>query len=311
VERVKGAIQWGNKITVAFIILFTLLTVFMPSFSMVEPFRDYLVHVLMAMMILGFLGLILSSRSVMFSGFGCAMLLAIFLKNASNTELKNAAINQNVQLKVAHINLSLLSDPNMIAVFMAKDTLIDVYSFQEYTPDWASLMPTIMAKYPFKYEDVQIDVFGKAVFSKTKIDSMKRTDFGGVKALDIQVNKDNKVFRLVSAYLIPALNSSSVKQAKLQLNAMENDFRNDKNNLVLLGEFNQVYWSSDIMDFRKNTQLLNSRRNVNISDPKMPYDHIFYSPKLECTDFGELSDSTNLHIGCTGAFQIKDNSLRN
>ena len=74
-----------------------------------------------------------------------------------------------------------------------------------------------------------------------------------------------------------------------------------------MGEFNQVYWSHDIILFRTKTNLLNSRRTVNPATFKMPYDHIFYTPKLECYNFEDLLDTSNNHIGCFSSFQLKEN----
>ncbi len=303
----KAAIKWGNKITAGFIILFTLLAVFAPSLPMVVPFTEYLFHVLILMLISGLIGLVISSRTVMFTAFGCAMVLAIFLKNASNEDLRSPDVNLNTSIKVAHINLSSVSDVETLQQVLSNDSLVEIYSFQEYTPDWATIMPSLMkAKYPNAITDIQIDVYGKAVFSKYPFSTQSQPKFGGIKIIDVNVVKERDTFKVASSYIIPALDSVSTFRAKLQMKEMQTSFKKYNKHLIVMGEFNQVYWTSEIIEFRKQCNLSNSRREVKISQSKMPYNHIFYSNDLECFSFAELEDNEGTHLGCIGSFQIKN-----
>jgi hypothetical protein len=300
-----GKLGIGNIITSGFLVLFTFLAVFTPSLSIIEPFKDYLIYALMVMMILGLIGLVLGSRLIMFSAFGCAMTIAIFLKNASNSDLKMPEANTSTQkLSIAHINLSSTSDPNDIVNLIKNHPVLDVISFQEYTPDWAAVLPQILAPMPYRIQSVDIDLYGKAIFSKIPLIDTVKCRVGGVPHMDASLQFKGKKIALSSVYLTPSLDKSSKEKAALQLDSLGIHIGQITIPKLIVGEFNQVYWSEEILKFRKYVGVLNSRRDVDISNPKMPYNHIFFSHELECYHFEEITDSLGSQIGCLGSFQF-------
>lgn len=302
----RSLLHVGNKMIAVTLVLLTIAAVFIPSFGILNNVQDYLVHFLFFLIVSGLIGLVISNETVLFTSFGCAAILAIFLKNASNTELKNPNINDEIRLSVAHLNLSLVTDVSDV-VKVLNHPEIEVVSFQEYTPDWGNIIPMISDSFPYSFQDVRMDLYGKALFSKYKIVNSEILDHQGIPNIMVKVQKDENVFTIFSTYLTPALDKNSKFQARQQIEVLEKTINQDKDNLIVMGEFNQVYWSHDIISFRNKTSLLNSRRNVNPSTFKMPYDHIFYTPSLECYYFEDLIDTGANHIGCRGSFQLKKN----
>ena len=253
----------GNKIVAALIILATVLAIFLPIFELNTHFQDYLVHFLIFLIISGLIGLIVNSKTVLYTSFGCAAALALFLKNASNTELKNPKPNDKDKITVAHLNMSLITDVETVQRII-QDSTIDVISLQEYTPDWANIIPQILNdRYPHFYEDVRMDLYGKSMYSKFPITSHELITSEGVPNLEVQVQVGQEVFTILSTYLVPALDGKSKLVAKAQINDLCNYSLAEKKTRIIMGEFNQVYWSHDILTFRTKTGLLNSRRNVN------------------------------------------------
>lgn len=300
----KSLFQIGNKIIAVILVLLTVIAVFIPSFGVLTHLQDFLVHFLFFLIISGLIGLIIGNETVLFTSFACAATLTIFLKNASNTELKDPNINDQIRLSVAHLNLSLITDVKDVSKILNHPE-IEVVSFQEYTPDWGNIIPLISKSFPYSFKAVRMDLYGKAVFSKYKIVNSEILEHQGIPSIVVKVQKDENIFTIFSAYLTPALDRNSKIVARQQIVDLEKSINQNKENLILMGEFNQVYWSHDIIAFRNNTGLLNSRRNVNPSTFKMPYDHIFYNPSLECYYFEDLRDTSANHIGCRGSFQLK------
>lgn len=305
----KKLAGFGNVLIAGFFIAMTSVSVFLPSFTLAESIQDHLVHILFVLLVSGVIGLVISSDLLLYTGFGCAAALALFLKSASNTELKNPEINDEDKFIIAHINLS-VSDPQQIShIFSSKN--VDAISFQEYTPDWAEIMPTILdTAFKYSYQNVRMDLYGKIIVSKFPIISNRNILFEDVPNLDVEIEKNHKEYRIVSTYMFPALDNTSRQKAKSQFSIMASNLSGSNQKLIVLGEYNQVYWSSDILKFRNKTGLLNSRRNVNPSAFKMPYDHIFYSADMECFQFEELEDTNNNHLGCVAGFQIKKSKIR-
>ncbi len=301
----KSLISKGNILIASIIITMTVIAVYLPSLEIYRQFQDYLVHFLIILILLGLLGLIINSKVMLYSAFGCAGILALFLKNASYSEFKNPVINETRKMGVAHINLSLLYDVESVLNAIG-DTSITVVSFQEYTPDWAGILPHVLGEsFPYSVELVQIDLTGKAIFSKTPIIHKDTFLLGNSPNLHISFLLGKDSLDLYSTYMTPALDRSTKEKANREFNELENLIQNDLHKKILMGEFNQVYWSHDIIDMRNKTKLLNSRKIAYPTTAKMPYDHIFYSKDLECYSFDEIYDHTKERIGCKASFQQK------
>ncbi len=295
----------GNVIIAGFFIFMTSISVLLPSFTLAESIQDYLVHILFFLLISGITGLVASNNTILYTSFGCAAALALFLKSASNNELKNPIATNEDKFIMAHINLSVVTDVNEVRKIFSEPE-VDAVSVQEYTPDWAIIMPGILdTAFKFSHQNVRMDLYGKAIFSKYPIKVIDNLYFDDIPNINIEIVKKNKVYRILSTYLTPALDNVSKVKAKTQFNLLQEKIMQNAKNLIVSGEFNQVYWSHDVLSFRNKTGLLNSRRNVNPSKFKMPYDHIFYSSDMECFKFAEINDNQGNHIGSKASFQIK------
>lgn len=306
----KRIIDAGNKIISLLIVIMTVLAIFLPILDINIHFQDYLVHFLLLLILSGLIGLIINNNLILYTSFGCAAALALFLKNASNTELKNPKINDENKLTIAHLNVSLITDIETIQNII-KDKQIDVISFQEYTPDWAAIMPEILKKeFPYQYNDVRMDLYGKSFYSKYSLQKNKILKYIDIPNLESEIQLGKDTFKIFSTYLTPALDGRSKSMAKEQFDDLTAYHLREPNPKIIIGEFNQVYWSHDILNFRTKTGLLNSRRNVSPTTFKVPYDHIFYTPDLECYQFEELNDIYGNHIGCKASFQLKKNKSK-
>lgn len=302
----KDLIRLGNKLIAGMIILVTVTVIFLPFVGLHTHIQEYFVHFLFFLMISGLIGLIINSRTVLFTSFGCAAVLALFLKNASNLDLKNPQPNQTPKIAMAHINLSVTTNVENI-IKLVQDSTLDIISFQEYTPDWAEILPSILkSSFPYQFEDLRMDVYGKVVYSRKPLVIKQKIENTYFSTLDFAVLLNTDTFHILSTYITPALDGESRKKARLEIEALKNYVINHKNIALVSGEFNQVYWDHDIISFRDKTQMLNSRREVDITTMKMPYDHIFYHPKLQCVLFKEIMDSTHTKVGCYAAYQLKN-----
>ena len=182
---------------------------------------------------------------------------------------------------------------------------VEVISFQELTPDWDyRLKEELEAQYPYTKSIVRIDPYGMAIYSKVPFATERTFQCGDKSYLDISVKKDNEPFELISSYLTPALEQNSIATASQQLKTIASQVKHAEHPVLALGEYNMVYWTNEIREFTTSAALTNSRRGLT-EGLRVPYDHIFFSPGLECTEFRELKDSTQNYIGIIGTYQIK------
>jgi hypothetical protein len=301
----KNVIRVGNNIVAAIIIILTVLAVFMPSFEIWKNAHEYYVHFLLFLILSGIVGLILDNKTVLFTSFSCAMMLALFLKNASNTDLKDPTINDEVHITAAHINLSAITDVQSV-INIIEDPLVDIISFQEYTPDWANIIPFIASKkLPYNFTNVRIDLYGKAIFSKHPLLNPQMLTNKNNVNLQCTISINGQNFEIISAYMTPALDKLSKEIAKEEFQYLAEKVLAIDNHLILLGEFNQVYWAHDILAFRNTTGLLNSRRDIDPSKLKMPYNHTFFSNNMECYYFEDIIDTEENYYGSIGSYQLK------
>jgi len=242
----------------------------------------------------------------LYTGFGCAALLALYLKSASNNDLKNPTQDPDQDpITLLHVNLSLVTDASQIYDLISSEE-VDVVSFQEYTPDWAQVIPPAMDSiYKYNYTDVRIDPYGKAIFSKSKMENIQIYSFDDVPNPIVEIKKNNISYKIFSTYIIPPLNNISKAKASQQLITLANAIALSNQNIIVVGEFNQVYWSADLVKLRTKTTLLNSRKYQEPTNQKMAYDQMFYSSPIECILFTDINDTNLVHIGCSGTFQIK------
>lgn len=294
----------GHKIIGVIIVTITFLLVFLPSFEMLEFLNEYMLHYVLFLLASGLFGLVIQNKYILYISFSCAFVLTLFLKYNSNRDLKLPKPNNQPTLGVIHINLSSVTSMEALEK-LNQDTFYDVISFQELTPDWNEILLEIFKKtYPFRIMDVRMDLQGKALFSKYPFVQKSSIQLQSIQALYVELNKGKEKYSLVSTYLTPPLNKKNKEANEKELKILSEALQGLSSPSFVFGELNRVYWANPIIQFRKKSLLMNSRRNVQLSF-KSAYSHIFYSGDMECYHFEDVFDETNVTIGCRGLYQKK------
>ncbi len=273
----------------------------------IRKVSEYSVHIMLGLLTFSILALWAKRTKIMFAGLACTAALCVFLKDASNTTLKLPEANTKARLNVAHINLSNVTlDYQGLATLLDTED-IDLVSFQELTPDWDSVLKNkLSSEFPYSKSEVRIDPYGMALYSRLPFERFSSFKCGGKPSLKSTIEKDGKEFEIISSYLTPALDQKSIEVASVQLNSIAKEIKSSQHPLIALGEYNMVYWTNEIREFRRDTKLTNSRRGLADGNLRVPYDHIFFSEKLECTEFKEVFDEAQNYVGIMGTYQIRD-----
>jgi endonuclease/exonuclease/phosphatase (EEP) superfamily protein YafD len=298
---------WVERSIAIFIIGLTLACLFTPAIDWLTRIEDLTPHIALLMLMAGMFFLVFSHRKLMFLSLISCGLLCMFLKQASNSNLIFPEENREPFISVAHINVSSSEQGYQAILDKVKNMNPEVVSFQEVTPDWdVALQRGLSKEYPYSGHLVRIDPFGMAIFSKLPINKMDTFYYKQIPNLitKVQIGHEKEV-EIVSSYILPPLNRNSGMRSKEHLYAIAEKINKLFHPVIMLGDFNMVYWSNELRTFRGATQLENSRRDVSLTGLKMPYDHIFYSPDIECTSFREITDSNADHLGIMGMYQMK------
>lgn len=288
------------------LILFTLSLIYPLKFEIIEKISQYNVQYIFLLLGMSMIFLIVDAKRLMFVCLGCAAIMCSFLKKHSNYNLILPTENHQPSVSIAHYNLSnITSDPEDFFSMLNKAST-ELISFQEFNPFWDKLISEKLAStYPENLKITRVDPFGAAIFSKTPLIA-KDTFFSGMTPTlmaSVRLGDDN--INIYSSYITPALDSKSNEKAQNQLTRISEMIHERKESSIVVGEFNDVYWSNNIRKFRSDNNLFNSRRNTTPASFAIPYNHIFYTSDLECTLFKEINDVNNTRIGIIGRYQLK------
>ncbi len=266
---------------------------------------EYAVHLMLALALFGFIFLSLEQKRLMFICLIASAFMAFYLKMASNPDMMFPQKTSSATLKVAHFNLTSFDKENIDLEALISEINPDLLSFQEYTPDWDQHIPMLLYKmYPYAYKLVRIDPFGMAVYSKIPLKNTKTFNYSDIPNISIALGREYNDVHIIGSYITPPNLANSKNSSEEHLGFIAN-YINDLNKPVItLGDFNHVYWSRAIIEFRDKAGLSNSRRNISLTSLQIPYDHIFYSDGLECIKFEEIKDGRQNHLGISGTYQI-------
>lgn len=286
------------------------LSIYTPEIPFIQQSTQYAVLIMYGFLGIGFIFLAFDQIKLLFVSLGCCAAMCIFLKDASNTRLILPEINTEAKISIAHINLANINTIEDLSSIL-DDHDPDVVSLQELTPDWDQAVRSVLTeKYPYVNSKVRIDVYGMAVYSKL---AMMKTDtfmYKNIPNLVCTIKNGDRSFNILSSYIL-SLNKSAETNTKEHFATIEKNLKEQGDGPTFtVGDFNMVYWQSEIVSFRDKAQLENSRRDYREVGFKLPMDHIFFTKDLECTHFQEISDSTTNHIGIIGEYQLKSSTKK-
>lgn len=299
-----GPIFW---LVSTIIVLLTLASIFPPDFEVFMRGSEFAVPFMLVLLFLGMFFLSIKQRNLMFVSLACCTILCLFLKNASNENLIFPQLNNLANISVMHLNLSSIEGSPTELLKIVNEFDPDIISLHEVKPDWDFfLKKNLGSDYLTNHSVVRIDPYGKALYSKIPFFKVDTFMFQDVPSLKSEIEIGDVHIQIMSSYLDPPLNNLSRAKNSDHIQYIINRAMESHGPLLALGDFNLVYWSGELRNFTEKTGLLNSRRNVVISNNR-PYDHIFYSPQLECINFKEIEDKDFNHIGIFGQYQIISN----
>jgi len=300
----------------ALIISIVALCLFTPDVFVIKQIANFTVLIMFANLLLAMFFMIIDQSRLMFISLAACGVLALYLQGTTDQSLKFPSKNQNPDISVAHIDLSLSEDfdETMHTILIAD---VDLISFQEYTPLWDEyLSDKLTTRYPYRTTMKRIDPYGKAFFSKYPLsenDTMMFKGFDEIPSLHtaVTINEDAKI-HVVSAHTLPPVNEKAYQRIGEYFHEVGAYVGELDGPVITLGDFSLPGWSTEIKEFKQSANLSDSRRDVMLRSTdnpvfffNIPIDHIFYSSDFECTAFNAISDDKSSHLGISGKYQLK------
>jgi endonuclease/exonuclease/phosphatase (EEP) superfamily protein YafD len=310
-HQISESIQWA---IVGFIITMSLLFLFPPDFLLAKQFSEYAIHWMVICFITGILALFLENEKFLSSG-----VIAFYLMNSFNTDLRLANFNNTNAITVLFANLTLGDDDEEKALSSIYLKDADVMIFEELTPEEVPLLQKLKARYPYQFMLPRVDPLGKAVISKLKFQSHLSYEIYDVPVLQLNlVNDFADSFNIIVVNCLPPLTMKTYQIVSRFLDSFAIRIHSNYQNVIVAANFNLVPWSREQRNFRIQAGLISSRRdnteggtNTNaLGILSAPNNEIFYSKDLECSMFHVINDSKSKQLGLYGRYQKKVKSER-
>jgi endonuclease/exonuclease/phosphatase family protein len=319
-------VQFAAAMLVALSILVSMYPASVPPLSRLS---NYAVQLMLFYLLAGLFFLLVKQPRLTFIFFGGCAVLCLFLKfsikNDSIHRWRQAVINRRLAeeppakeefpvFKIAHLNVS--NAPGVAgAIATIRASQAGLISIHEVTPQWDQwLRDSLSAEYPYHHTLVDIGLFGMAIYSKYALEQVDTFYFRTIPNLRGLISIDGNTAGFISTHTEPALNDASKQRLRDHLGVIAGQAGAAVFPVLVFGELNAVSWSNEIQDFRDSSGLQESRTGfMSYASSGMssffdvPFDHVYYSPELECTAFENLFDAkTGKRLGIATAFQFKN-----
>lgn len=275
---------------------------------------NYTIHWMLFCLLGGIIALFLGFERLLYFCFISSGVMAFFLMNSFNTELKLNGFSSPNALNVLFVNPTLGEDAFQRLSSSLLNKNPDIIILEEFTPDLTEAITPWAEKFPYQYSMPRIDPLGKAVLSKFPISVPQINEILDLPVLTIQViNPQNDSFQLMIVNHLPPVTLMAYQRLTLFLDKLSDVIRNGENNFILVADFNVVPWSRELRNFRQNSGLMASRMDNTVSGPSYKSMdilnnfslEIMYSKNLECSQVELLKDSKNIPVGVLARYQEK------
>lgn len=290
--------KFVSGVLIAAISIGVILVVFPIDIPIVQDFQEYALFLIFLYLLLGIIFLFLSNTRLLVVSFLAAGLLSLFLKTFSNENMNFSRKEGDVTLAVSNYNLSNVESDFNAFLTALQNSESDVLCFHEVDYGWAKVLDKALKhKFPYQNTLVRLDGFGKMVCSSIAVKEVDTLYFKGIPTLNVQLDLDGKFTDLILTQIVPPKIMYQGVSSREQLKNLSNYVNQKKHPVILVGEFNQVYWSKEMRDLVDQTQLLNSRRFVAPLGSNVPHEHIFHSSEFVCIETDEIKGPSNVNVG--------------
>ncbi len=313
-DIIDSNVQWTMAIV---IILINCLFIFPPEYLLAKQISKYAVHWMFICLGLGIIFMFMNLEKLLYTSFISSGLIAFLLLYSYNSSFSHATRQQKEAITVAFINPTWSTSNEFETRNVILGLSADVILLEEVTPEWHEILDSLSIKYPYHSIVKRIDPYGKAIFSKLKIESIDTLKIQNKPILIANaILSENQKLYIAIVNELPSITMSDFKKINFLLDELARIFTHLGKSIILGANLNLVLSSRELRDFRIKTNLTPSRRDNNDgrydnsfwSIFNTPKNEIFYSEQLECTEFQELTDNNLKPIGLVGRYQIKKKS---
>ena len=236
-----------------------------------------------------------------------------FLGSISVFDNNNYSIQTNKEnISISHFNVLRTNKDYNTIINSALNSNSDILSFQEISSDWRQiLISKLSKKYPYHIiDDKDNNYFGIALFSKHKITNSQIVYIQNTPNIFANIEKNNTKIDIITVHTNSPISKARFKSRNKHIKYLSEILKNNRVSLLVIGDFNAVPWDSRIINFKTQTNLIDSRKTYSSTWPRqlgklgIPLDYIFHSKNISCIDFQVIEETSSDHCGITGIYSI-------
>lgn len=310
-------LPWLQYSISAIVIGITMVCIFQPEVGFLTWISYQTVLILLVWLACGVGFLMLRCKRLAILCLMSCALLCLYLKNASNISLAapQIVLNEASQFSIAHFNLSSIQDFLDDDLKLIDELAPDILVFQEYTPQFQNQITECFDTiYSDQTEFLRMDDYGQAIFTSFPVLAKDTFLIYNMPVLRLRLQiRDGRTVQLISQYNLPPLTTQYKEDSKLVFSQLADFIAQTDEPVIFLGTLNYVSWDTQMVRFRYQANLNDSRKSFFPSfannDKSLfyaPVDHIYYNEYLDCLQFKKIDDHANKKIGIRGKYQINN-----
>ena len=296
------------------LVIGVVLIFFTPMVGFLKRLSNFSVHIMLLYLLVGMFFFLFDQKRLVIVSLACCGALCLFLKNASNQDMRLARENEEPRLSLGLVDLSSAEDGYEKTVEHILSINADIISLQELTPNWVPVLNDSLARiYPYHHLLARIDLFGMGVFSKFPITGIDTFYFGDIPNLLTTVKvRDDLSFHIIHSVSEAPVNEQAYTDINGHFREVAMFMASLEGPVITVGNYRLPSWAPEVQEFKFSAGLKDSRRD-GLPRPSrgiasffgVPVDHIFYTGGLECTEFKSLLNENSSHLGIYGCYQLK------
>lgn len=217
------------------------------------------------------------------------------------------------QLSVLQFNVLTTNHQYKSTIDNIKKIAPEFISFQEVSDGWAkALKKGLSEDYPYskivKHKDASQ---GLAIFSKHPLKEITYHEWAGTGNISGIIEIGDQEVNFLSLHTRSPTTELKWKIRNKHIKAAADFVAQKEGEFIVLGDFNTVPWDNQLTQFRKKTDLVDSRKKLMPTFPawgpkyiaQIPIDYIFHSKGIKCGSLDSIKMSSD-HNAVLGEFEI-------
>jgi vancomycin resistance protein VanJ len=231
-----------------------------------------------------------------------ALLLAFPPQRTVQPELRAGG---EALVRVAQMNVFQPNDDHEAVIAAAMATDADVISFQEVSPEWASVLQHGLA-HAYPYHSLVPALFSRIPFLKVETLPLQRRSM-----LCAEVETSAGPVRLLSVHATSPGSYGHYRERNAQLRELADRVNESPMPVVLFGDLNTVSWDRALVDLCTTTGLREHEKNTDATWPSfaglalIPLDHILVTRELAVDHLDIFPISGSDHRGITAIIRTR------